>query len=903
MRSIHSKILLECIDVRMNLSKIIDPFPFCFPVDKPNQPGEIDIVSVTKDCITIHWLRPEHDGGKEILGYWIEFRQAGESAWKKCNKERSKDRQFTMGGLMEATEYEFRVFAENETGLKDIQDVTTKLGESGTLTCGIIGRPLPEIKWYRFGKELIQSRKYKMSSDGRNHSLSILTDEQEDEGLYTCRAINEAGEIESSGKLRLQAAPQFHPGFPLKEKYFAGAGTSLRLHVVYIGLPAKIYLPQELQGMGAVHAVRGDHITIKIPISGKPEPTITWQKGQEILSNSPYHQVITTRSFTSLVFQKGVQRKDTGYYIITAKNRFGMDKQTIEVNVADIPEAPKGLVVSEIARDSITLVWEPPVSDGGSNIINYIVEKCPTTSDRWIRAGQTTDCSITIINIFGKAKYQFRVIAENQFGLSPPSEPTEPITTKEDKSVIRNYDEEVDETREITKEEALFYKVKELSSKYIISEELAHCQFGVVHRCIEIATKKTYMAKFIKVKGTDRELVLREIEALNVGRHKNIIYLHEYFESMEEIILIFEFISGVDIFERLGTSNFELTEQEIVKYLRQVCSALKFLHSHNFGHFDIRPDNIVYTTRKSTNIKIIEMGQARLLVPGENIRMLFSAPEYCAPEVHRHDLVTTATDMWSVGVMAYVLLSGLNPFAAESTTKMIENITNCEYVFDSEAFKDISLEAMDFVDRLLVKDRKLRMTAHEALEHPWLKMKIEHISNKAIRTLRHRRYYQTLVKRVDTIVSAARVAYGGAFKNQRGLAVGKFGEDSCKARLTVAPHPVTEETMKPMFKRLLANVECMEGQSVHFELRVSGVPPPTLKWQKDGHPLQFGPKVVVIQEDVDSHVLHIRETLLEDSGVYKVTATNSAGTASCQATLKVDRLTYTRREYRSEEEK
>uniref|UniRef100_A0A8C2ZMT7 Protein kinase domain-containing protein n=1 Tax=Cyclopterus lumpus TaxID=8103 RepID=A0A8C2ZMT7_CYCLU len=318
---------------------------------------------------------------------------------------------------------------------------------------------------------------------------------------------------------------------------------------------------------------------------------------------------------------------------------------------------------------------------------------------------------ITIINIFGKTKYQFRVIAENQFGLSPPSQPTEPITTKEDKS-------------------ALFYKVKELSSKYVISEEIARCQFGVVHRCTEIATKKTFMAKFIKVKGTDRELVLREIEALNVARHMNIIYLHEYFESMEEIILIFEFLSGVDIFERLGTSNFELTEQEIVRYLRQVCSALKFMHSHNFGHFDIRPDNIVYTTRRSTTVKIIEMGQARLLVPGENIRMLFSAPEYCAPEIHRHDMVTTATDMWSVGVLAYVLLSGLNPFGAESITQMIENISNCEYIFDSEAFKDISLEAMDFVDRLLVKDRKLRMTAHEALEHPWLKMKIEHVSSQ-----------------------------------------------------------------------------------------------------------------------------------------------------------------------------
>lgn len=115
----------------------------CLFSDKPSQPGEIDIISVTKDCITIHWLRPEFDGGKEILGYWIEFRQAGESSWKKCNKERSKDRQFTMGGLMEATEYEFRVFAENETGLsrprRTPMGIKTKLsGEWTQNSAGLI---------------------------------------------------------------------------------------------------------------------------------------------------------------------------------------------------------------------------------------------------------------------------------------------------------------------------------------------------------------------------------------------------------------------------------------------------------------------------------------------------------------------------------------------------------------------------------------------------------------------------------------------------------------------------------------------------------------------------------------------------------------------------------------------
>uniref|UniRef100_A0A8C2FJA9 Protein kinase domain-containing protein n=1 Tax=Cyprinus carpio TaxID=7962 RepID=A0A8C2FJA9_CYPCA len=314
--------------------------------------------------------------------------------------------------------------------------------------------------------------------------------------------------------------------------------------------------------MGAVHAIRGEVVTIKIPISGKPDPVVTWQKGQEMINNTAYHQVIITRSFTSLVFLKG-----------------------------------------ELARNG---------------------------------------------------------------------------------------------------------------------------QFGIVHRCVEISSKKTFLAKFIKVKGADRELVAREIETLNIARHKNIVYLHESFDSLEEYVLIYEFISGMDIFERLGT-NFDLTEQEIVRYMRQVCGALKFLHSHNYCHFDIRPDNIVYSTRKSSTIKIIDMGQARLLTPGENIRIQFTAPEYCAPEIHNSDFVTTATDMWSVGVLAYVLLSGLNPFAAESHQKMVEHISNAEYVFDSEAFKETSLEGMDFVDRLLTKDRKLRMTASEALEHPWLKLKLEHV--------------------------------------------------------------------------------------------------------------------------------------------------------------------------------
>uniref|UniRef100_A0A3B4H745 Uncharacterized protein n=1 Tax=Pundamilia nyererei TaxID=303518 RepID=A0A3B4H745_9CICH len=265
--------------------------------------------------------------------------------------------------------------------------------------------------------------------------------------------------------------------------------------------------------------------------------------------------------------------------------------------------------------------------------------------------------------------------------------------------------------------------------------------------------------------------------------------------------------------------------------------------------------------------------------------------------------------MWSVGVLAYVLLSGLNPFTAETNQQTIDNISSAAYSYDDESFKQVSVEALDFTDRLMTKERKHRMTAAEALAHPWLTKPAEEISARAIPTGRHKRYCQTMVRKEwNTVVSGARVASGGSIRSHdKGLyqliihnveteddaeysvvARNRYGDDSCKARLTVVPRPKPADlTLRPMFKRVLANIDCKEGQDIRFEIRVSGRP--SLKWEKDGTPLAFGPSIEVVHEGLDYYILHVKDTLPEDSGVYRVTATNSAGSASCQATLKVER--------------
>ena len=246
-------------------------------------------------------------------------------------------------------------------------------------------------------------------------------------------------------------------------------------------------------------------------------------------------------------------------------------------------------------------------------------------------------------------------------------------------------------------------------------------RFGVVFKVKNRETREIFAAKFVKCrKQEERDKCKEEIEIMNGLDHSRLLQLAAAYENPREVIMIMEFIGGGELFEKVVADDFTLTEHDCVLFTRQICAAIGYMHHKDIVHLDLKPENILCKSKKSHQIKIIDFGLTRKLKPGEDVRILFGTPEFVSPEVISYEPVSAASDMWSVGVVCYVLLSGLSPFMGDSDVETFSNITGLCYDFEDDAFEHISEDAKDFILNLLVKDQRKRLKALECLKHPWL---------------------------------------------------------------------------------------------------------------------------------------------------------------------------------------
>ncbi|XP_036391344.1 myosin light chain kinase 3-like [Megalops cyprinoides] len=253
------------------------------------------------------------------------------------------------------------------------------------------------------------------------------------------------------------------------------------------------------------------------------------------------------------------------------------------------------------------------------------------------------------------------------------------------------------------------------------NEVLGGGRFGQVHKCAELSSGLTLAAKIIKVKGIkDRDEVKNEIGVMNQLNHVNLIQLYDAFESRSNLTLIMEYVEGGELFDRIIDENYQLTELDAIVFTRQICEGVQYLHQQYILHLDLKPENILCVNNTGNQIKIIDFGLARKYRPREKLKVNFGTPEFLAPEVVNYDFVSFPTDMWSVGVITYMLLSGLSPFLGDNDTETMNNILHCNWDFDAEAFESVSEEAKDFISRLLIPEKCSRLSATGCMKHSWL---------------------------------------------------------------------------------------------------------------------------------------------------------------------------------------
>uniref|UniRef100_UPI00398F1771 calcium/calmodulin-dependent protein kinase type IV-like n=1 Tax=Pristiophorus japonicus TaxID=55135 RepID=UPI00398F1771 len=296
-------------------------------------------------------------------------------------------------------------------------------------------------------------------------------------------------------------------------------------------------------------------------------------------------------------------------------------------------------------------------------------------------------------------------------------------------------------------------KESALEDYYAVGSELGRGATSVVYQCRQKGTEKPYAVKMLK-KTIDKKIVRTEIGVLLRLSHPNIIRLKEIFETPTEINLVLELVTGGELFDRIVEKGY-YSEKDAADVVKQILEAVAYLHENGIVHRDLKPENLLYASpAPDALLKIADFGLSKIVDDQVTMKTVCGTPGYCAPEILRGYAYGPEVDMWSVGVITYILLCGFEPFYDERGDQyMYKRILNCDYDFVAPWWDEVSLNAKDLVRRLILLDPKNRLTTYQALQHPWVTGKAAnfiHMNNaqKKLQEFNARRKLKAAVKAV-----------------------------------------------------------------------------------------------------------------------------------------------------------
>uniref|UniRef100_A0A674IWM8 non-specific serine/threonine protein kinase n=1 Tax=Terrapene triunguis TaxID=2587831 RepID=A0A674IWM8_9SAUR len=292
-------------------------------------------------------------------------------------------------------------------------------------------------------------------------------------------------------------------------------------------------------------------------------------------------------------------------------------------------------------------------------------------------------------------------------------------------------------------------------SVYSEVAELGRGRFSVVKKCDPKGTKRAVATKFVNKKLMKRDQVTHELGVMQNLQHPQLIGLLDTFETSTSYVLVLEMADQgrlLDCVVRWGN----LTEGKIRLYLGEILEAVQYLHNCRIAHLDLKPENIlVDQSSAKPTIKLADFGDAVQLNTTYYIHQLLGNPEFAAPEIILGNPVSLTSDVWSIGVLTYVLLSGVSPFLDESVEETCLNICRLDFSFPDDYFKGVSQKAKDFVCFLLQDDPAKRPSAALALQEQWLQLgnskNVDSIDISRLTSFIERRKHQNDVRPIRSI--------------------------------------------------------------------------------------------------------------------------------------------------------
>ncbi|CAI5690099.1 unnamed protein product [Oreochromis niloticus] len=258
-------------------------------------------------------------------------------------------------------------------------------------------------------------------------------------------------------------------------------------------------------------------------------------------------------------------------------------------------------------------------------------------------------------------------------------------------------------------------------SHYTEVVELGRGRFSVVKRCDHQGTKRTVAVKHVNKKLMRRDRVTQELNLLQRLQHPHIVTLIDTYETPSSYALVLEMADQGRLLDYIVSWG-NLTEEKVACYLRNVLEALHYLHNCRIAHLDIKPENLLvsHTASGQPIVKLTDFGDAVQLNSAHYVHPLLGSPEFASPELVLGEPVSLTSDLWSLGVVTYVLLSGASPFLDESAEETCLNICRLDFSFPRDYFQGVSQAARDFVCLLLKTDPGRRPPAGLCLQEPWL---------------------------------------------------------------------------------------------------------------------------------------------------------------------------------------